>query len=594
MRRLPAFRRRRAALRLETLECRQVPATFTVTTLANTGGGSLRDALTQANTATGADVIDFQPGLAGTITLDSQINITDAVTIQGPGSGNLTVSGNNAVRVFNINTTTAGAAVTLSGLTLTKGKATNGGLVLATDEALTLDRCVFSNGVASFRGGGVYMSSDGKLTLTDSTFTNNSAALQGGGVIASTNGVAVVIQRSTFTGNTASAGGGLCQFNGGTLSIQDSTFSGNSATAPNGGGGVYFFGIPAAGDVLVRNSTLVGNSSAGPGGAIVFAVSGPLTVENCTLTGNSAAGEGGGVAQTIDPASVLDLKNSVVSGNLSPTPSKDLYSLGTINATFSGIGTFVGAKNYTADSTTTSLLGADLKLGSLSNNGGATSTVPLLSLSPAINMGGTVGFANDQRGTGYSRQVGSAPDIGAFEFIPGAGATAAVTVGDGTSQRSMVKSLAVQFSGPVSFVPGIADAITLTRIGPGAPVTNVVLAYNQVGNGVTITFNDPVFAPVAGSLADGRYQLTLHATKILAAGVPLDGDGNGIPGDDRVVEFHRLFGDSNGDAFTDNVDLIAFRAAFLAGGPSIFDYDGDSNTDLSDFVDFRERLGKSV
>src|SRR6266540_213772 len=45
--------------RLEVLEDRTVPSTFTVTTLADSGPGSLRAAITAANTNPGADVIRF-------------------------------------------------------------------------------------------------------------------------------------------------------------------------------------------------------------------------------------------------------------------------------------------------------------------------------------------------------------------------------------------------------------------------------------------------------------------------------------------------------------------------------------------------------
>ena len=57
-------------------------ATFNVTTLADAGAGSLRDAITQANAAAGADTITF--GVTGTINLASTLpDITGAVTITG-------------------------------------------------------------------------------------------------------------------------------------------------------------------------------------------------------------------------------------------------------------------------------------------------------------------------------------------------------------------------------------------------------------------------------------------------------------------------------------------------------------------------------
>jgi hypothetical protein len=95
---------------------RIVPSTFHVTTLADGGAGSLRDAVAQANAHSGADTIDFQPGLTGTIALTGgQLDLTDAVKINGPGADKLTVSGSNLSRVFKVE---AGETVSISGLTI--------------------------------------------------------------------------------------------------------------------------------------------------------------------------------------------------------------------------------------------------------------------------------------------------------------------------------------------------------------------------------------------------------------------------------------------------------------------------------------------
>lgn len=68
------------------LEARALPATFTVTNLADSGGGSLRQAILNANGVGGQDLINFQAGVTGTIPLLSSLAITDSVVINGPGA----------------------------------------------------------------------------------------------------------------------------------------------------------------------------------------------------------------------------------------------------------------------------------------------------------------------------------------------------------------------------------------------------------------------------------------------------------------------------------------------------------------------------
>ena len=71
-------------LRFEALEDRAVPATFTVSNLLDSGPGSLRQAILDANASSGADTVGFSSGVGGTITLTSQLAITDDLTIRGP------------------------------------------------------------------------------------------------------------------------------------------------------------------------------------------------------------------------------------------------------------------------------------------------------------------------------------------------------------------------------------------------------------------------------------------------------------------------------------------------------------------------------
>src|SRR5262249_34730617 len=123
-----------------------------VTNLNDSGLGSLRQAILDSDSPSnpGPNEIDIASGLSGTITLTTgQLTInTNAVTIKGPGSGVLTVSGNNAGRVFEVD----GVSATIGGLTIT-----GGAVVGATGE--------FRSGGGWAYGGGIYVAGGG-LTLT--------------------------------------------------------------------------------------------------------------------------------------------------------------------------------------------------------------------------------------------------------------------------------------------------------------------------------------------------------------------------------------------------------------------------------------------
>jgi hypothetical protein len=143
-------RPRTPRLGVEALDDRCLPSTFTVTSLLGSGAGSLREAVSAANANPGADTIDF--AVTGTIGLttigltSSQLDITDSLTINGPGASALTVSGEGASRVFGI----AGApTVTIAGLTVANGgiQGSGGGLYVA-GGTVTLDHVTVSGNLA--------------------------------------------------------------------------------------------------------------------------------------------------------------------------------------------------------------------------------------------------------------------------------------------------------------------------------------------------------------------------------------------------------------------------------------------------------------
>jgi hypothetical protein len=325
----------------------QVLATFTVTNTNDSGIGSLRQAILDANANAGADDITFTGSTftdttADTITLTTgQLSITGDLTITGTGANRLTVSGNNATRVFNVN---AGATASFSGLTISRGRELSGdGGGIYNGGTLTVSNSTLSSNSAGGQNGGGGIYNGGTLTVSNSTLSGNSSSSStsnsgGGGIY---NGGTLTVSNSTLSGNSFSSstsnsgGGGI--YSSGALTVSNSTLSGNSLSgfggSFSGGGGIYsrsFGGTPT-----VSNSTLSDNSAGGRDGGGIFVGGNPITVSNSTLSGNSAS-RGGGIYSSGAPITV---SNSTLSGNRAGFSGGGIYSDGSVtvsNSTFSG------------------------------------------------------------------------------------------------------------------------------------------------------------------------------------------------------------------------------------------------------------------
>lgn len=385
---LPRRRNRRRSsrglgFRSERLEERALLTTFTVTNLLDSGAGSLRAAVSAANSNPGADTVNFQAGLTGTITLTTLqaapdggtfLLITDttgATTIQGPTTGGgITIDGLNQGRLFWVNPTGAssGVAFDISDLTLTRG-AFNG------------------SAIANYRN------NNGTLTVTNMTITDCLAG-NGSGAINST-GLAT-ISNSTFTGNRGTYAGAIVD--GGTMTVQNSTISGNYGTLIAGG-------ILAGGNTTIVNSTITRNTgSSGAVGSGVFTNAGSPTLKNTIVAGNTN-GVGG-------------------SADLFGTNFNVANSVNNLIGSASSAGGFVNGVNgnIVGNNGSGTIPIANILNTTLANNGGPTLTHALVAGSPALDKGSNAasnaaGLTTDQRGPGYPRIGGSFVDIGAFELV---------------------------------------------------------------------------------------------------------------------------------------------------------------------------------
>jgi hypothetical protein len=281
-------------------------ATLTVTSLADSGPGTLRTAL--ATAATG-DTIDGT-GVSGTILLTSgELVVTNSMGIFGPGPAVLSVNGNHASRVFYIG---SNAVVSLSGLMVTNGFVTgpdfladSGAGILNDHATLSISNCAIEGNLSQEAGGGIFNNSFNPrdfgdvatLTILDSTISVNSASAAGGGIYnyGGFYGATLTIRGCTVTGNSAQGtGGGIFSVgspgSNGTptiVTIASSLISNNAIQSGNGGG-IFNAGFAR---MTLANTAIVSNSvTFGAGGGVLNEAT--MIVTNCTVSGNSSMGGG--------------------------------------------------------------------------------------------------------------------------------------------------------------------------------------------------------------------------------------------------------------------------------------------------------------
>jgi hypothetical protein len=405
-------------------------AQLKVTSTADSGPGTLRDAIAHATPGT---AITFDPSLTGkTITLNSELDIQVSLFIWRPGgaiAGALKVSGNSSGRVFHI---TNGASVSMTGLTIADGLVQGGP-------------------GQSANGGGILVDSGCSLTMSNCWVMGN----------------AVIGGANVGQGSGQGNGGGI--YAAGSLVLGSCTVSGNTATGGDGGtvypgGTAVGAGIDAEGpSASLGNCTIAMNWATGGHGAIGgyalgggLAVSTNLTLNHCTVSGNGVRAvdlysylAGGGVygnpymsAKNFTIGDTIVASNSI--SNVAGTPSS--YNHGPdVKGVLTSLGfNLLGVLDASSSGWIASdMTGKAALLGPLQNNGGPTWTMLPTPKSPAIDAGTTGGLWTDQRG--YHRPVifggrqippgGDGSDIGAVE-VQAASIVPNVQAGTGTIGQS--------------------------------------------------------------------------------------------------------------------------------------------------------------
>jgi hypothetical protein len=348
---------------------------ITVTTTADRGVGSLRDAIRNANPG---DTIKFHPSLANqTIRVTGyQLHVDKNLTIDGAGAPGLTISGNQQTRVFFVSKPAASDVnFTVRNLTVTDGYIPidrGGAIDFRGGGALRIENVQFYNHVS--RAGAVSAREGSTVTVINSKFDGNDAAQFAnpasvsptGGAISALTESKLTIKNSKFTNNTGMYGGAVGTIFSDTI-IENSTFVNNSSA--RFGGGLYVDGaswpseskyLPTGvapkdvpgGQVVIRNSRFQGNRGVAFGGGI--AIWGYdkdfVTVEGSTITGNQVTKATDGVARGggMWSSGVITMKNTIVSNNRSQVEGGGLYYQGGTPVTITN-SSFLGNQARGAD-----------------------------------------------------------------------------------------------------------------------------------------------------------------------------------------------------------------------------------------------------
>ena len=404
-------------------------ATFNVTTNADTGVGSLREAISAANANPGADTILFTfavPMPPIFLNLSTALpTITDSVTITGPGTGLIIQPNAAGPANFPIFTITGTPTVEIQNLSISNGRGLNGAGIVAVGGTLTVRGCFINDNIATGSGGGIYMSGAGNATLNiiDTQIFNNRAGETGGGVhftrvggVATLNLTNASIERNQIQNkNPGKNGGGVYIAGTGgphVVSINNSTFSDNAIQTAGIGGGLY--AECAGGSLTLVNSTLSGNNS-GVGSAISFQ-SATLLIRSCTFFSNNCMTDANGSTIRDASNSSFLMRNTILSGNIAMTALRDLSDGQPIN----GNNNLIGVGGTLVNGVNGNIVGVtNPRLVPLNNNGGLTRTFALQPDSPAIDAAGNGSPTTDQRGqprpSDGNNDGSSGFDIGAFE-----------------------------------------------------------------------------------------------------------------------------------------------------------------------------------
>jgi len=382
--------------------------------------GTLRAVLAQAGSGDTIDLSQLQCSSV-TLTQGSVAIMANGVTLLGPGADRLSIVGSGDRVLIGYGSGLVVRALTVrDGVSTVAGYKIAGGACILAAYDVTLQNATVSGCTSTGEGayGGAILGST--ITLQQSTLSGNVAqgsllktltAAYGGGAFAYQSEIR--LYDSTVSGNRAQVdpknyyghydtGGGLFSDQGGY--VYRSTLSGNASDGTGGGFATH-------GSLWLLDSTVSSNYAGRRGGGLFSRSPSAILLNNSTIAFNQAVTAGGGVYASVTPSAFM-LQSAIVADNAA-LGGPDIAARLPLTVTGSMSLVRAPAANVTLPPDT---LRSDPLLLSLAANGGPTRTHALSAGSPAIDRGNNlVGVDFDQRGPGFPRTLGAAPDIGAFE-----------------------------------------------------------------------------------------------------------------------------------------------------------------------------------
>jgi hypothetical protein len=464
-------------------------ASFTVINLNDSGAGSLRQAITDANAAGGTSTITFT--VTGTINLLSFLpTVSGNLSINGPGANLLTVKRDNAMTgTLAIFVISSSGTVTLSGLTISNANQSNGIVHISISGTLNITDCVISGNQSGIAGGaGLYTISGGTINITNSTFSGNSASGGEGGAIRHDSSAIININGCTFSANSAVNLACIHNNSNGTINITNTLITGNTTIHEGGAIG----NARAGGTVTVTGCTITNNVANGSGGAIINYNAGIVTVTDTTIANNTA---GFGTVMNLLNGTV-NIARSTISGNLAGSGG-GIYNSSTgttslTNSTLSGNransnggGIFFSNSGGAGQGTITN---CTITANTANSGGGIFNTSAAVTVKNTIIAGNTA--------TNISKDISGPLTSGGYNLIGNnAGGSVTPTTGDqiGTSGTPINPLL-----GPLTNNGGATQTQALLSSSPAIDKGTAATGITIDQRGQPRPFDDPAFANASG------------------------------------------------------------------------------------------------